>query len=622
MRKLFSLLKFILSKIGKSITFTRNLILNLFFILFVVIIIVALQQQKEEPITLADNTSLVLNLNGVLVDQPQVVDPIDKVLSEMLETESIVNEISISDVVHVIRQAQQDDAISALILDLAQLRPASITKLTDISDALVEFKKSNKPIYAFGDYFSQEQYFLASFADEILLNPAGGVLLQGYGSYSLYFKDAIEKLNLSSHVFRVGTYKSFVEPFTRNEMSVESKEAKLNWLNQLWGTYTSTVATNRDIAAEDVAPKADVFIQRLQQVNGNIAQYALSQKLVDKLLTREQINRYLKKQLNGGDENYQQIEFYDYLALQPATFASPSPFDNGSVGVIFASGQILDGKQPAGSIGGKSLANLLLQAKENDQVKALVLRIDSPGGSAFASEQIRNALLEVKQAGKPVVISMGSVAASGGYWIASAADEIWAKPTTITGSIGIFGMFATTEKLLAKLGIYSDGVGTTDYTGLSINRELPPHMSQIIQLTVENGYQKFLSIVAEGRGMTTAQVDAIAQGRVWTGSDALRLGLVDNLGSLDDAIAAAAAKVNVDKSKPILIQTPRSERDRLLSLFTESVAKNVLTQLNINPEGSVATWLTSLNQQAEMFTNYTDPQGLYVQCLACEVGAR
>lgn len=622
MRKLFSLLKFILSKIGKSITFTRNLILNLFFILFVVIIIVALQQQKEEPITLADNTSLVLNLNGVLVDQPQVVDPIDKVLSEMLETESIVNEISISDVVHVIRQAQQDDAISALILDLAQLRPASITKLTDISDALVEFKKSNKPIYAFGDYFSQEQYFLASFADEILLNPAGGVLLQGYGSYSLYFKDAIEKLNLSSHVFRVGTYKSFVEPFTRNEMSVESKEAKLNWLNQLWGTYTSTVATNRDIAAEDVAPKADVFIQRLQQVNGNIAQYALSQKLVDKLLTREQINRYLKKQLNGGDESYQQIEFYDYLALQPATFASPSPFDNGSVGVIFASGQILDGKQPAGSIGGKSLANLLLQAKENDQVKALVLRIDSPGGSAFASEQIRNALLEVKQAGKPVVISMGSVAASGGYWIASAADEIWAKPTTITGSIGIFGMFATTEKLLAKLGIYSDGVGTTDYTGLSINRELPPHMSQIIQLTVENGYQKFLGIVAEGRGMTTAQVDAIAQGRVWTGSDALRLGLVDNLGSLDDAIAAAAAKVNVDKSKPILIQTPRSERDRLLSLFTESVAKNVLTQLNINPEGSVATWLTSLNQQAEMFTNYTDPQGLYVQCLACEVGAR
>jgi protease-4 len=622
MRKLFSLLKFILSKIGKSITFTRNLLLNLIFISFVVIIIIALQQQRDEPITLADHTSLVLNLNGVLVDQPQIVDPVDKVLNEMLESENIVNEISISDVVHVIRQAQQDDAITALILDLAQLRPTSITKLTDISDALVEFKKSSKPIYAFGDYFSQEQYFLASFADEILLNPAGGVLLQGYGSYSLYFKDAIEKLNLSSHVFRVGTYKSFVEPFTRNEMSAESKESKLNWLNQLWDTYTSTVAMNRNIATEDVAPKADVFIQRLQQVNGNIAQYALSQKLVDKLLTREQINRYLKKQLNGDDDNYHQIEFSDYLALQPASFASPNPFQKDSVGVIFASGQILDGKQPDGSIGGKSLASLLLQAKENDQIKALVLRIDSPGGSAFASEQIRNALLEVKQAGKPVIISMGSVAASGGYWIASAADEIWAKPTTITGSIGIFGLFATTEKLLAKLGIYSDGVGTTDYTGLSINRELPPHMAQIIQLTVENGYQKFLNIVAEGRGMTTAQVDAIAQGRVWTGSDALRLGLVDKLGSLDDAIASAAAKVNVDINEPILIRTPRSERERLLSLFTESVAKSVLSQLNISPEGSVATWITSLNQQADMFTNYTDPQGLYVQCLACEIGER
>ncbi|GIC77491.1 signal peptide peptidase SppA [Moritella sp. F3] len=619
MRKLFSILGFILSKIGRSITFTRNLILNLFFITFIAIIVIALQQQDNTPVAYADNTALVLNLNGVLVDQPKLVDPFDQVIGELVESKSVVNEIAISDVVNVIHNAKTDNSISALVLDLALLKPASLTKLTDISEALTAFKKSGKPIYAYGDHFSQEQYFLASFADEILLNPAGGVLLQGYGSYSLYFKDAIEKLNLSSHVFRVGTYKSFVEPFTRSSMSAESKEAKLNWLNQLWDTYTSIVANNRGINADDVAPKAELFITRLQSVNGDIAQYALQQKLVDQLLTREEISRYLTKKLNGESEQFEQIEFLDYLAMQPTQFQEQSFANKPGVGIIFANGQILDGNQPAGAIGGKSLSKLLLQAKDDDKIKALVLRIDSPGGSAFASEQIRTAILEVKQAGKPVVVSMGSVAASGGYWIASAADEIWAKPTTITGSIGIFGMFATTEKLLAKMGIYSDGVGTTDYTGLSVNRELPAHMAQIIQMTVENGYSNFLNVVAEGRDMTTQQVDEIAQGRVWTGSDALRLGLVDSLGSLNEAIESAATKAEVSSDSLILIQTPRSERDKLLSMFTQSVAMQVLTEFNINPNGNVATWLAAVSNQAAQFNNYSDPQGLYVECLVCEI---
>ncbi|MGC3833467.1 signal peptide peptidase SppA [Moritella viscosa] len=619
MRKLFSLLGFILSKIGRSITFTRNLILNLLFISFIAIIILALQQQKEAPVTFADNTALVLNLNGVLVDQPKLVDPFDQVIGELVDSQDVISEIAISDVVNVINSAKTDNAISALILDLARLKPASLTKLTDISDALVEFKKSNKPIYAYGDYFSQEQYFLASFADEILLNPAGGVLLQGYGSYSLYFKDAIDKLNLSSHVFRVGTYKSFVEPFTRSDMSAESKEAKLNWLNQLWDTYTSTVANNRLINADDVAPKANIFIEQLQSVNGNIAQYALKQKLVDQLLTREQISRYLAKKLNSESDKYEKVEFLDYLNLLPTQFKEQDFASKPGVGIIFANGQILDGNQPPGAIGGKSLTKLLLQAKDDEKIKALVLRIDSPGGNAFASEQIRTALLEVKKSGKPVIVSMGSVAASGGYWIASAADEIWAKPTTITGSIGIFGLFATTEKLLAKMGIYSDGVGTTDYTGLSVNRELPEHMAKIIQMTVENGYSNFLNVVAEGRDMTIEEVNEVAQGRVWTGSDALNLGLIDSLGSLDDAIASAAEKAGVSSDSLILIQTPRSERDRLLSMFTQSVAKQVLTELNISPNGSVATWLATMSRQAGQLTNYSDPQGLYVECLVCEI---
>lgn len=619
MRKLFSILGFILSKIGSSITFTRNLILNLFFITFIAIVIIALQHQSDSPVGFADNSALVLNLNGVLVDQPKLVDPFDQVIGELVESKNVVNEIAISDVVNVINNAKTDKAISALILDLAQLKPASLTKLTDISDALSAFKLSNKPIYAYGDYFSQEQYFLASFADEILLNPAGGVLLQGYGSYSLYFKDAIDKLNLSSHVFRVGTYKSFVEPFTRSDMSAESKEAKLNWLNQLWSTYTTVVADNRSIKVEDVAPKADVFIARLQSVQGDIAQYALQQNLVDKLLTREQISRYLADKLNSESDSFEKIEFLDYLAMQPIQFEEQGFAAEPGVGLIFANGQILDGNQPPGAIGGKSLSKLLLQAKDDEQIKAVVLRIDSPGGSAFASEQIRTTILEVKQAGKPVVVSMGSVAASGGYWIASAADEIWAKPTTITGSIGIFGMFATTEKLLAKMGIYSDGIGTTDYTGLSVNRELPEHMAKIIQMTVENGYNNFLNVVAEGRDMSTEAVNEIAQGRVWTGSDALNLGLVDSLGSLNDAIESAAKQAKVSSRSLILIQTPRSERDKLLSIFTQSIATELLTQLNITPNSHIATWLGTLSKQAAQLNNYSDPQGLYVECLVCDI---
>jgi len=619
MGKIFSLLRFILTKVGGLITFTRNLILNLFFIFFILMIYVGLQQQGEEPTILSDNTTLYMKLDGVLVDQPKPVDPVDAIANELLgSNQQLINEIAVSDVIYALQQAQRDPAISALTLDLALLRPASLSKLGDIATALEQFKTSGKTIYAFGDYFSQDQYFLASYADQIILNPAGGVLLEGYASYSLYFKEAIEKLELSAHVFRVGTYKSFVEPYIRSDMSAASKESKLNWLNQLWDNYTAVIAKNRSIDTTDVTPKADVFIQRLKAVNGNIANYALQQKLVDQLLTREQTENYFDTELTAeGQTEAKYIGVNEYLSLQAPQYSVAN--SGGNIGVIFASGQILNGEQPAGTIGGRSLAKLLLRAKDDEQVKAVVLRIDSPGGSAFASEQVRTALLEVKAAGKPVIVSMGSVAASGGYWIASAADEIWAQPTTITGSIGIFGMFATTEKLLAKLGVYSDGVGTTDYAGLSINRKLPAHMGQIIQLTVENGYSNFLNIVAEGRNMTPAEVDKIAQGRVWTGKDALRLGLVDSLGDLNAAIQSAADKAGIDKQNTILIQAPRSEREKLLSLFATSVASKMLGQLSLDPQGQTAQLLMSVLQPISSILRYDDPQGLYVQCLVCDV---
>lgn len=622
MRKIFSLIGWIFSKIGKSITFTRNLVFNLFFLLFVFMFVIALQQQKPEPIELENNSVLYLELNGVLVDQPKPIDPFESAVNEILQSDNVVNEITIPDVIYAINRAKNDPAITAIILDLALLRPASLSKLGDITDALADFKTSDKPIYAFADYYSQEQYYIASFADEVLLNPAGGVLIEGYGSYGLYFKEALDKLKLTTHVFRVGTYKTFVEPFIRSDMSAESKEAKLNWLNQLWGEYTKTVANNRAINKVDIAPKAAVFIERLRAANGNVAQYALNSKLVDQLLTREEMQAYLNKKLSEKGSNnarFNRIYFDEYLALQPPLFPDESFIAQDGVGVIFATGQILNGEQPAGSIGGKSLGDLLIQAKNDDRVKSVVLRIDSPGGSAFASEQVRTALLSVKAAGKPVVVSMGSVAASGGYWIASAADEIWAKPTTITGSIGIFGMFATTEKLLSQFGVYSDGVGTTDYAGLSVNRPLPAHMSEIIQMTVDNGYSNFLDVVAEGRNMTPEQVNLVAQGRVWTGQDALERGLVDKLGGLTDAIASAAEKAKVDKSNRILIREPISERDRILSLFTESLIDNVSSQIALDKHGSIATLINTIKTQAAPVLNLTDPQGLYVECFNCNV---
>ncbi|MGL4900788.1 MAG: signal peptide peptidase SppA, partial [Shewanella sp.] len=428
--------------IWQVINGTRKLILNL--IVFSILAFVVIAIISNEDIEVEPQSALVLNLAGTLVDQKQPIDPIQAALKQSNDANT-EGEILLADVLYVIESAIHDNRISTIVLDLSDLKRASISKLQSVGNALNRFKESGKQVVAIGNYYEQNQYFLASFADKIYLNPQGAVSLEGLSLYGLYFKSALEKLKVKTHIFRVGTFKSAVEPYMRDDMSQPAKEASQALLGDIWQTYSQTVANNRNIAANQLTLDAKTYLSELDKAQGNSATMALNMKWVDGLATDEDFRKMLLgsvgKAKNGN--SFKQINFYDYLTLVSPL---PSLVEQDSVGIIVASGTILNGKQPAGQIGGESTAELLRKARFDKHIKALVLRVDSPGGSAFASEQIRQEVLALKAAGKPVVVSMGSLAASGGYWISASADYIFATPTTLTGSIGIFGMITTFEE--------------------------------------------------------------------------------------------------------------------------------------------------------------------------------
>lgn len=419
---------------------SRKIILNLVFFTVLFIFIIAINS-GEEAIVIKPGSALVLNLSGDIVEQKHDIDPIDAFVSEALEQPDTAPEVLLADILNVIEHAEQNDNISMLVLDLKNMQGSGITKLSDIAHAITKFKTSGKKVIAVGEQYSQNQYYLASFADEIWLNPKGWMLLDGYGRYQLYFKSALDKLSISQHVFRVGTYKSAVEPYIRDDMSVAAKEANQLWLNDLWQQYKNDVAQQRGFESSNFDEDVDVLLTKLKAANGNIAEYALQNHWVDALKTREQISNELINMVGSdGEESFKKIVFNDYLNVIKNPFA-PNMINGDKVAVIVAKGTILDGNQKPGTIGGTSTAALLRKARMNDDVKAVVLRVDSPGGSAYASEVIRQEVELLKVAGKPVVASMGTYAASGGYWISAPADKIYASPTTITGSIGIFGFF-------------------------------------------------------------------------------------------------------------------------------------------------------------------------------------
>ena len=617
-----SLFRRISSKIFNFLNTTRKIIINLVFFSLVSFVIVALTSD-EGDIVVPKKTALILNIKGDVVEQKREVDPMNAFLTEALNKEDKSPEVLLSDIIDVITNAKDDDRVSILVLQLQNLNRAGLTKLRDIATALLDFKTSGKKIIAKGEQFTQDQYYLASFADEIWLDPKGWMILDGYGSYQMYFKSALDKLEISQHIFRVGTYKSAVEPYMRNNMSPEAKTANKLWLNDLWGQYKADVSIQRGFGIENFDEDIDTLINKFETANRNFAQYALDNQWVDHLKTQAEMQAVLIEMVgkNSSGETYSYISFKDYLV----TISSPFPFVDPNidkVAIIVAKGTILNGYQKAGAIGGASTAKLLRRARENDKVKAVVLRVDSPGGSAYASEVIRREIDLLKTAGKPVVASMGTYAASGGYWISAPADKIIASPTTITGSIGIYGLMMTFEKSLKKLGVYTDGVATTDIADIGITRPLSSGMSTLFQLNVERGYQDFITLVAENRNMTLAQVDAIAQGRVWSGLKAKELGLVDALGNINDAITAAAQLAKLDDYDTLLIQKEYSAKDKLLQSFFGSTLQLFGSPLVLSPNASpdyLTQFITTMNDELNTLKQFNDPQGLYVFCMVCEI---
>lgn len=610
---IFKGLGWLFRSLWRLLNFTRLMLVNLLFLLVVLVIVFSVSQ-SETPSTPIEG-ALTLNLSGVLVEQRTQTDPTVQLLRQMDKGDEQPSEIVLSDLLWAIKSAGNDDRIKALVIKPQGLQGASLSKLQEVTAAIDAFKESGKPVIAMADYYSQGAYLLAAHADHVLLNQSGAVLIEGLGIYQTYFKSALEKLNITPHVFKVGTYKSFVEPYTRDEMSPESKEANQRWLDQLWQSYVADVAEQREIEPDAVAPNKDHFLELLRKAGGNAASYALDNGLVDQLATRDEMTQAVIKEVGEADDHgWKGVGLKEYLAAIPEQYPQSGKDE---VGLITASGAIMDGVQPAGTIGGDSLADLLAEARRDDQVKAVVLRVDSPGGSAFAAEQIRAELLALKQAGKPVVISMGSYAASGGYWISADADKIFASPTTLTGSIGVFGMFATIDKALSQYGVHTDGVGTTDFVGVGLTRALPDHVGEAIQLSVEDTYQRFVGLVGKGRGLSLEEAEKAAEGRVWTGQDAKALGLVDEFGNLDDALKAAADLANLKSWQVTPIAPEESARDKFLRELFDSSAQALAPHLQSWLPAGLGKALLEMNRTLDPLTRFNDPQGTYAFCPVC-----
>ncbi|WP_407527492.1 signal peptide peptidase SppA [Vibrio parahaemolyticus] len=615
MKKLFKFIGLIFKGIWKSITFIRLALANLIFLLMIAVFYFAFTYTGEGRPVIEKESALVMNLSGPIVEQRRYVNPMDSVAGSLLGNE-MPKENVLFDIVDTIRYAKDDAKVSGLVLALRDLPETNLTKLRYIAKALNEFKASGKPVYAVGDFYNQSQYYLASYADKVYMAPDGGVLIKGYSAYSMYYKTLLEKLDVSTHVFRVGTYKSAIEPFIRDDMSDAAKESATRWVTQLWSAFVDDVTTNRNINAKVLNPTMEELLTEMKSVDGDLAQLAVKMGLVDELATRQDIRTLFAKEFGSdGKDSYNAISYYDYLA----TIRPDYTLANHDIAVVVASGAIMDGQQPRGTVGGDTVASLLRQARNDEKVKAVVLRVDSPGGSAFASEVIRNEVEALKKAGKPVVVSMSSLAASGGYWISMSADKIVAQPTTLTGSIGIFSVITTFEKGFSKLGINTDGVGTSPFSGDGITTGLSEGASQAFQLGIEHGYKRFISLVGSNRDMTVEDVDKVAQGRVWTGQDALSFGLVDQMGDFDDAVELAAKLANVTDYGIYWVEEPLSPTELFLQEFMNQVKVSLGVDATSLLPKSLQPVAQQFEQDASLLQSFNDPKGQYAFCLNCQV---
>jgi protease-4 len=612
MKNFFATVAALFRWIGKFLTTTRSVVGNLFFLLLLILLFTTFLFEKKVPII--HDAALILSLSGDIVEEKKTIDPITELFNGIAQVEQAPAETLLQDVLDAIHHAASDSQIKCILLDLKNLGTVGLDQMQTIGEALNQFKKSGKKIIAAEDYYQQKGYYLASFASEIYLNPMGGVDLHGFGSYQLFFREALEKLRVNYNVFRVGTYKSAVEPIIRDSMSIEAKEQIRGLLTSLWAIFTSDITRQRALPAEAIDQYANEIVAKLTAAGGSTAQLALDTKLVDGLKTREELRNYLTQETaTSVDKGFSQISFADYLRTFTPSYQPPLVTPDKTIGIIVASGMILDGKQPVGTIGGDTLATIIRKARLDATVKAVVLRVNSGGGSAFASEVIRQELLALKKSGKPLVISMGSTAASGGYWIAADADEIWASTATVTGSIGIFAAIPTFENSLASLGVHSDGIGTTQLAaGLDLSRPLAPALKEALQMSLNYGYQQFLSLVATGRRIEMEKVKTIAEGRVFSGQEALQLGLVDKIGTLEDAIKSAAKMAKVETYSASYIERPRTLRDEILSLFQGKLTAALLRQTLSPP---LVRQIAHVAAPFRDLLLFNDPSGMYAHSL-------
>jgi len=597
----------------RALNFVRELVFNIFFILLILVGVGIWMQLSSGTAEQTSRGALLLDITGVVVDKPSSSSKLSALGRQLFGASSDrLQENSLFDIVETIRQAQADRNITGIVLDLKNFAGADQPSMQYIGKALKAFRDSGKPVYAVGDNYSQGQYYLASFANKVWLSPQGVVDLHGFATNGLYYKSLLDKLKVSTHVFRVGTYKSAVEPFIRDDMSPAAREADSRWIGELWQNYLGTIAANRQITPQQVFPGAQGVLDGLSKVGGDTAKYALDNKLVDTLGSSADAEKVLVKQFGWSDEdkNYRAISMYDYPLKKPSEMGD-------SVAVIFANGAIMDGEETAGNVGGDTTAAQIRDARIDPKVKAIVLRVNSPGGSVSASEVIRAELAAAKAAGKPVVVSMGGMAASGGYWISTPANYIVANPSTLTGSIGIFGVINTVENSLNELGVHSDGVATSPLADVSVTKALPPQVQQLMQLSIENGYQRFISLVAQARKSTPEQVDKIAQGHVWTGEDAKSNGLVDALGDFDDAVAKAAELAKLKQWHIEYYQDEPTFFARMMDGFSGEIRALLPQALQAYLPAPLAAAADTVKAETDKLAVFNDPQSRYAFCLTC-----
>jgi protease-4 len=564
-------------------------ILHLILLLFIFLLFFGLN--AEVPSIYPSGSALYIQPYGALVEE-LAGDPYDRAIAEFLGDG--LPQTRVGDIVDALAYARDDDRIEMVYLDLTMLGRAGLSKLQTIGAAIDDFQTSGKKVVANADFMGQQAYFLASHADEIFLHPDGAVMFRGYGRYRQFYKDAIDLLRVDWNIFRVGTHKSFVEPYTRMDMSDEDREASERLVEQLWAMYQSDVVAARGLEEGAVEDFTGNLVQHVAATNGDLAVAAWNFNLVDELLTRNEVRDYvigLVGKSDAHEDSFNATNMYEYLSQMDMLVGSTAGAEN----------------------------VVLRRARSNDSVRAVVLRVDSPGGSAFAAEVIADEVRALRAAGKPVVASMSSVAASGGYSISMHADKILASSSTITGSIGVFGMFPTYQRSLEAIGIATDGVGTTPLSGqLQPDRELSAETRQLLQLLVEDTYDDFISDVAASRGLEKDAVDRIGQGQVWTGIEALENGLIDGLGDLDLAVAVAGelAGLDPDDSGIIYIESELSSSEQVIvDLFGVAARLGVDVSRWVRTPEIVSRISKTLDEKFDALLRFNDPKGMYSHCL-------